>query len=56
MKTFDITVSLACAVAMMAAAFALRGNPASTWVEAAIVGAWLPLVILKNRRSSCGRL
>ena len=53
MKTFHITVSLACAALMILAAFILRGTSASTWVEASLVGAWLPIVILKDPRSFC---
>ena len=53
MKIFHIIVSVACAIALIFAAFVFRGHPASTWIEASIIGIWLPLVLLNDRRSSC---
>jgi hypothetical protein len=48
-----IAWSLVWAVAMIAAAFAFKGNPANYWVEAALVVGALTTVVLKSQRPVC---
>ncbi len=48
-----ILVCLLFALAILGAAFALKGTPASEWVETALVGGALSFVL--SRQTACSR-
>jgi hypothetical protein len=48
-----IAWSLVWAVAMIAAAFVFKGNPANYWVESALVVGALTTRVLKSERRVC---
>jgi hypothetical protein len=48
--TSAIVWSLVWAIAIIAAAFLFRGNPAEYWIESGLIIGALTLVVLKRRR------
>jgi hypothetical protein len=53
LATSPIGWSLVWAVAMIAAAFVFKGNPANYWIESALVVGALTTVVLKSQRRVC---
>jgi hypothetical protein len=53
LATSPILWSLVWAIAMLAAAFVFKRNPAAYWVESALVVGALTTVVLKAQRPVC---
>ncbi|MGC2804138.1 MAG: hypothetical protein WCA41_20045, partial [Candidatus Acidiferrum sp.] len=53
LATSPIAWSLVWAVAIIAAAFLFKGNPANYWVEACLVVGALTTVVLQSQRPVC---
>lgn len=53
LSTSPIAWSLIWAIAMIAAAFVFKRNPANYWIESALVVGALTTVVLKSQRPVC---